>query len=97
MNTERTEKFVNAIACDLEEGGFRQVSGTMLRRTLATAVSAALPLLHPAELAEQQGDGITAEWVLGYFDTDLPERSREAVRDAFAEYQALAARQPGDK
>lgn len=54
MNTERTEKFVNAIACDLEEGGFRQVSGTMLRRTLATAVSAALPLLPPAELAEQQ-------------------------------------------
>lgn len=49
MNTERTEKFVNAIACDLEEGGFRQVSGTTLRRTLATAVSAALPLL-----AEQQ-------------------------------------------
>lgn len=45
MNTERTEKFVNAIACDLEEGGFRQVSGTMLRRTLSTAVSAALPLL----------------------------------------------------
>jgi hypothetical protein len=62
MNTERTEKFVNAIACDLEEGGFRQVSGTTLRRTLATAVSAALPLLadtgipasQPAELAEQQ-------------------------------------------
>lgn len=50
MNTERTEKFVNAIACDLEEGGFRQVSGTTLRRTLTTAVSAALPLL-----AEQQG------------------------------------------
>ncbi|MEG0181977.1 MAG: hypothetical protein RR704_00775 [Stenotrophomonas sp.] len=56
MNTERTEKFVNAIACDLEEGGFRQVSGTMLRRTLATAVSAALPLLHPAELAEPSGN-----------------------------------------
>jgi len=63
MNTERTEKFVNAIGCDLEEGGFRQVSGTTLRRTLATAVSAALPLLgdiripasQPAELAEQQG------------------------------------------
>ena len=63
MNTERTEKFVNAIACDLEEGGFRQVSGTTLRRTLATAVTAALPLLadtgiptsQPAELAEQQG------------------------------------------
>jgi len=63
MNTERIEKFVNAIACDLEEGGFRQVSGTTLRRTLATAVSAALPLLadtgipasQPAALAEQQG------------------------------------------
>ncbi|WP_102789476.1 hypothetical protein [Stenotrophomonas bentonitica] len=68
MNTERTEKFVNAIACDLEEGGFRQVSGTTLRRTLATAVSAALPLLadtgipasQPAELAEQQG--VSGEW-----------------------------------
>lgn len=52
MNTERTEKFVNAIACDLEEGGFRQVSGTMLRRTLATAVSAALPLLAEQQVAE---------------------------------------------
>lgn len=73
MNTERTEEFVNAIACDLEEGGFRQVSGTTLRRTLATAVSAAMPLLadvgipasQPAELADasvveqiaQQWDG----------------------------------------
>ncbi len=59
MNTERTEKFVNAIACDLEEGGFRQVSGTTLRRTLAIAVSAALPLLEAGNpvsgLAEQQG------------------------------------------
>jgi len=58
MNTERTEKFVNAIACDLEEGGFREVSGTTLRRTLATAVTAALPLLEAGnpvpELAEQQ-------------------------------------------
>lgn len=56
MNTERTEKFVNAIACDLEEGGFRQVSGTMLRRTLATAVSAALPLLAD----QQEGQHLTA-------------------------------------
>lgn len=59
MNTERTEKFVNAIACDLEEGGFRQVSGTTLRRTLATAVTAALPLLEAgnpvSELADQEG------------------------------------------
>ena len=62
MNTDRTEKFVNAIACDLEEVGFRQVSGTTLRRTLATAVSAALPLLEAgnpvSELAEQQGDAL---------------------------------------
>ncbi|WP_455948116.1 hypothetical protein [Lelliottia jeotgali] len=74
MNTERTEKFVNALACDLEEGGFRQVSGTTLRRTLATAVSAALPLLadtgipasQPAELAEQQGENY-AELVLSRY------------------------------
>lgn len=45
--TPDTSAFVNAIACDLEEGGFRQVCGTTLRRTLATAVSAALPLLQP--------------------------------------------------
>jgi len=59
MNTEHIEKFVNAIACDLEEGGFRQVSGTTLRRSLTEAVSAALPLLadtgipasQPAELS----------------------------------------------
>lgn len=49
MNTEHIEKFVNAIACDLEEGGFRQVSGTTLRRSLTEAVASALPLL-----AEQQ-------------------------------------------
>jgi len=63
MNTEHIEKFVNALACDLEEGGFRQVSGTTLRRSLTEAVSTALPLLadtgipasQPAELAEQQG------------------------------------------
>ena len=61
MNTERTEKFVNAIACDLEEGGFRQVSGTTLRRTLATAVSAALPLLeagNPVSSPAGQGDDL---------------------------------------
>ncbi|TGY35214.1 hypothetical protein [Stenotrophomonas maltophilia] len=64
MNTEHIEKFVNAIACDLEEGGFRQVSGTTLRRSLTEGVVSALPLLadtgipasQPAELAEQQGD-----------------------------------------
>ncbi|WP_282259636.1 hypothetical protein [Stenotrophomonas sp. PS02301] len=60
--TPDTSVFVNAIACDLEEGGFRQVSGTTLRRTLATAVSAALPLLEAgnpvSELAEQQGQVI---------------------------------------
>lgn len=58
MNTQHIEKFVNAIACDLEEGGFRQVSGTTLRRSLKEAVSAALPLLEAgnpvSELAEQQ-------------------------------------------
>lgn len=55
MTTDHIEKFVNALACDLEEGGFRQVGGTTLRRSLTEAVSAALPLLQPAELAEQQG------------------------------------------
>lgn len=58
MNTERTEKFVNAIACDLEEGGFRQVSGTTLRRSLTEAVARALQQAGPAELAEQQGEVI---------------------------------------
>ncbi len=61
MNTEHIEKFVNAIACDLEEGGFRQISGTTLRRSLTEAVSAALPLLEAgnpvSELVEQQGVG----------------------------------------
>ncbi len=78
MNTERTEKFVNAIACDLEEGGFRQVSGTTLRRTLATAVSAALPLLEAgnpvSELAEQQGVREKFEaWLLTHTDHNLFE------------------------
>ncbi|HHA1219492.1 TPA: hypothetical protein ACOEFN_001009 [Stenotrophomonas maltophilia] len=39
--------------------------------------------------------GITAEWVMGYLTTGAPEESREAIRNAFAEYAALSgARQP---
>ena len=39
--------------------------------------------------------GISAEWVLGYLTTDAPEESREAIRNAFAEYAALSGvRQP---
>lgn len=45
MNSPSLERFVNAIASDLEEGGFREVTGTTLRRNLTTAVQAALPLL----------------------------------------------------
>ncbi|MGG2101714.1 hypothetical protein [Stenotrophomonas sp. NRRL B-14846] len=52
MNGPNLERFVNAIASDLEEGGFREVTGTTLRRNLTTAVQAALPLLK-----EQEGGG----------------------------------------
>lgn len=45
----------------------------------------------PAEQAEQQGVGITADWVLGYLNTDAPEDSRDAIRNAFTEWNALAA------
>lgn len=46
-------------------------------------------------LAARQPVGISAEWVLGYLTTDAPEESREAIRNAFAEYAALSgARQP---
>lgn len=45
----------------------------------------------PAELVEQQGVGITADWVLGYLNTDAPEDSRDAIRNAFTEWDALAA------
>ena len=69
--TPDTSAFVNAIACDLEEGGFRQVSGTTLRRTLATAVTAALPLLEAGNpvpgLAEQHGGAPDTYWL-----PDLP-------------------------
>ena len=41
-----------------------------------------------------EADGISTEWVPGYFDTDLPERARDAVRYAFAEYVSLAALEP---
>lgn len=34
---------------------------------------------------------ITAEWVLGYLTTDAPEDSRDAIRNAFTEWNALAA------
>ncbi|HHA2772095.1 TPA: hypothetical protein ACOEQZ_001280 [Stenotrophomonas maltophilia] len=45
MNGTNLERFVNAVASDLEEGGFREVTGTRLRRNLTTAVEAALPML----------------------------------------------------
>lgn len=48
-----------------------------------------------AALAASQPVGISADWVLGYLNTDAPEESREAIRNAFAEYAALSgARQP---
>lgn len=48
-----------------------------------------------AALAARQPVGISADWVLGYLTTDAPEESREAIRNAFAEYAALSgARQP---
>lgn len=48
-----------------------------------------------AALAARQPVGISADWVLSYLDTDAPEESREAIRNAFAEYAALSgARQP---
>lgn len=48
-----------------------------------------------AALAARQPVGISADWVLGYLNTDAPEESREAIRNAFAEYAALSgARQP---
>ncbi len=46
MNRPNLERFVNAIASDLEEGGFREVTGTTLRRNLSTAVQAAMPMLN---------------------------------------------------
>lgn len=35
-------------------------------------------------------DSITADWVLGYLDTYAPEQSRDAIRNAFAEYTQLS-------
>ncbi len=85
MNTERTEKFVNAIACDLEEGGFRQVSGTTLRRTLATAVTAAMPLLEAGNpVSRLAGQQAIAEFLkerdeaLGCPDATDAERAESA-------------------
>lgn len=46
MNEPNMERFINAIASDLEEGGFREVTGTTLRRNLSTAVQAAMPMLN---------------------------------------------------
>lgn len=46
-------------------------------------------------VAARQPVGISADWVLGYLTTDAPEESREAIRNAFAEYADLSgARQP---
>ncbi len=57
MNGSNLERFVNAIASDLEEGGFREVTGTTLRRNLTTAVQAALPLLTEYAGLRAQGHG----------------------------------------
>lgn len=60
MNIEYIEKFVNVIVCDLEEGGFWQVSGIMLCWSLIEVVSVVLLLLEMGNfvfvLVEQQGD-----------------------------------------
>lgn len=110
MNTEHIEKFVNAIACDLEEGGFRQVSGTTLRRSLTEAVSAALPLLadtgipasQPAELAGQQGEGrerfeAWAETILGNNPNWRESGNGELARQAWqAALAATGKQQVGD-
>lgn len=95
MNTERTEKFVNAIACDLEEGGFRQVSGTMLRRTLATAVSAALPLLAEQQVAELPPLPRTQEFtnLYGVIRAFSAEQMQQYARTALA---ATGKQQVGD-
>lgn len=51
--------------------------------------------LQNAAKAARQPVGINADWVLGYLNTDAPKESREAIRNAFAEYAALSgARQP---
>lgn len=42
------------------------------------------------DAAAQVEKAITEEWILGYLDTDLPERARIAVRDAFAEWNSLS-------
>lgn len=48
-----------------------------------------------AALSARLPVGISADWVLGYLNTDAPEESREAIRNAFAEYAALSgASQP---
>lgn len=78
MKTEHLDKFVNAIACDLEEGGFRQVSGTMLRRTLATAVSAALPLLQ-SQAGTPSALPSTPQWRREMSDTKISEAAVEAA------------------
>lgn len=105
MNTEHIEKFVNAIACDLEEGGFRQVSGTTLRRSLTEAVSAALPLLEAgnpvSELAEQQDTNIVSR--MRNMLSDIEQLGAapmtvdtNLIRDAIAALAATGKQQVGE-
>lgn len=98
--TTEIDRFVNAIASDLEQGGFRQISGTTLRRTLATAVSAALPLLadmgNPISpsLTGQADALVTQEMVEAALQSTVPEPHtnlpwREVVdADAHADFIA---------
>lgn len=76
MNSPSLERFVNAIASDLEEGGFREVTGTRLRRNLTTAVQAALPMLG----TQAGGTALSAQPSPGGQDA-LP-RPLEDLRDA---------------
>ena len=78
MNSPSLERFVNAIASDLEEGGFREVTGTTLRRNLTTAVQAALPLLS----AQAGGAALSAQ--------PSPGGQGDAVRALSAEWRARA-------
>ncbi len=49
----------------------------------------------PPAAQVQQKDGITAEWVIGYFPSDVAEEVKRAVHDAFGEHAALATRLHG--
>lgn len=86
LTTVTASLLLQAAAGVMERSGNKVAAKCVVMATEALLAAATPP----------HAPGITAEWVLGYLNTDAPEDSREAVRNAFTEWAGLASTAPVD-